>query len=170
MNIEIVGVKEQEKEALMSLLEKYLYEFSQWEKTDVNEDGNYGYEYLDCYFDEENRYPYFIKVDGKLAGFVMVSDYPEVLERKTDYCMSEFFVLHKYRSSGVGKTAVNMVLDRHHGRWQLKRHPHNIGSVKFWNSVIEEYTHGNFELVLSYPDKEVDYEDGTPADVFFFAN
>ena len=66
--------------------------------------------------------------------------------------------------------AVNMVLDRHHGRWQLKRHPHNIGSVKFWNSVIEEYTHGNYELVLSYPDKEVDYEDGTPADVFFFAN
>ena len=38
---------------------------------DVNVEGNYGYEYLDCYFEEENRYPYFIKVDGKLAGFAI---------------------------------------------------------------------------------------------------
>ena len=36
------------KEQKRNLLEKYLYEFSQWEKTDVNEEGLYGYEYLDC--------------------------------------------------------------------------------------------------------------------------
>lgn len=170
MEIEVVEVKKQEKQVLMNLLEKYLYEFSQWEKIDVNDDGNYGYEYLDCYFEEENRYPYFIKVDDKLAGFVMISDYPEVPEESTDYCLSEFFVLHKYRRGGVGRRAVNLVLDRHHGRWQLKRHPHNIVSVKFWDSVISEYTKGEYKLILSYPNKETDYEDGTQADVFFFHN
>ena len=170
MEIKIVEVQKQEKQILMNLLEKYLYEFSQWEKTDVKDDGNYGYDYLDCYFEEENRYPYFIKVDDKLAGFVMISDYPEVPEESTDYCLSEFFVLHKYRKGGVGRQAVNLVLDRHHGRWQLKRHPHNIVSVKFWNRVISEYTKGEYKLILSYPNKEVDYEDGTPADVFFFEN
>ena len=58
----------------------------------------------------------------------------------------------------------------HHGKWQLKRHPHNIGSVKFWNKVIDEYTGGKYRLVERYPNKEVDYDDGTPADVFFFEN
>ena len=53
---------------MMNLLEKYLYEFSQWEKTDVNDNGLYGYEYLDCYFEENNRYPYLIKVDEKIAA------------------------------------------------------------------------------------------------------
>ena len=39
---------------MMNLLEKYLYEFSQWEETDVKDDGLYGYEYLDCYSEEKN--------------------------------------------------------------------------------------------------------------------
>ena len=125
----------------MNLLEKYLYEFSQWEKTDVNDKGLYGYEYLDCYFEE-----------------------------KTDFCLSEFFIMNKYRRKGYGKEAVFQVLNMHHGKWQLKRHPHNIGSVHFWNNVIAEYTKGNFRLVEKYLNKEVDYDDGTLADVFFFEN
>lgn len=36
MKVEIVEVKEDEKEILLNLIEKNLYEFSQWEKTDVN--------------------------------------------------------------------------------------------------------------------------------------
>lgn len=59
---------------------------------------------------------------------------------------------------------------KHHGKWQLKRHPHNTGSVYFWNSVVEEYTKDNYRLVEQYPNHEVDYEDGTQADVFFFEN
>ena len=51
-----------------------------------------------------------------------------------------------------------------------KRHPHNTVSVKFWDSVVSEYTRGNYRLVYAYPNNEVDYEDGTPADVFFFEN
>ena len=39
---------------------------------DVNDDGAYGYRYLDHYWTEEGRYAYFIKVSGKLAGFVMI--------------------------------------------------------------------------------------------------
>ena len=35
---------------------------------------------------------------------------------------------------------------------------------------IDEYTGGKYRLVESYPNKEVDYDDGTPADVFFFEN
>ena len=162
--------KKEERDTMMNLLEKYLYEFSQWEKTDVKDDGLYGYEYLDCYFEEGNRYPYFIKVDDKLAGLILVSDYTEVPEEKTDYCLSEFFIMNKYRRKGYGRQAVFQVLDKHHGKWQLKRHPHNIGSVYFWNSVVEEYTNGNYRLIERYPNHEVDYEDGTPADVFFFEN
>ena len=143
--VELVKVTADRKDVLSNLTEKYLYEFSQWDKTDIGEDGLFGYEYLDCYFTEENRFPYFIKVDGKLAGFVLVNDYPEV-------------------------EAVRQVLDRHHGKWQLKRHPHNLASVYFWDKVINELTGGNFELIKAYPDRRSDYEDGTPADVFFFEN
>lgn len=167
---ELIKVTADKKAVLNNLMEKYLYEFSQWEKTDVDENGLFNYEWLDCYFTEENRYPYFIMSDGRLAGFALVSDYPEVPKEPTDFCLSEFFIMYKYRRQGIGREAAYRIFDAHHGKWQLKRHPHNTASVYFWDSAVGKYTNGNFRLVKAYPNREVDYEDGTPADVFFFEN
>ena len=166
MTVELKQVTVEEKEILRNLLEKYDYEFSQWDKRDVNMLGLYGYNYLDYYWTEEKRWAYFIMVDKKLAGFAMIIDLPEVNDRDTDFQMAEFFVLHKYRRTGVGKQAFFKVLDIHKGRWQLKRHPANVDSVYFWDKVIHEYTNGHYELVKSHPCTE--YDDGTLADVFFF--
>ena len=33
----------------------------------------------------------------KIAGLILISDYPEVPEESTDFCLSEFFIMHKYR-------------------------------------------------------------------------
>ena len=165
MNIEIVPVSIEEKEILKNLLEKYDYEFSQYDKRDVNTLGLYGYKYLDFYWTEEKRWAFFIKVDGNLAGFVMVNDFPEANE-KTDYSLAEFFVMYKYRRCGVGKYAAFAVFDMFKGKWQLKRHPKNIGSVYFWNNVVNEYTKGNYKLIESYPNAL--YDDGTLGDIFFF--
>ena len=105
----IVEAKKEDRDIMMNLLEKYLYEFSQWEKTDVNDNGLYGYEYLDCYFEENNRCLYFIKVDEKIAGLILISDYPEVPEESTDFCLSEFFIMHKYRSRPGLNTVINFI-------------------------------------------------------------
>lgn len=166
MRVELRIVKEDEKEILRNLLEKYDYEFSQWDLRDVNALGLYGYSYLDCYWTEKNRFPYFILVDGKLAGFVMVCDYPEVEDKPTDFTMAEFFVMYKYRKLGVGTIAAKKAFELHKGRWQLKRHPHNLPSVAFWNKVVSEFTKGNYTLVEGYPG--TDYDDGTLGDIFFF--
>ncbi|NLA47585.1 MAG: GNAT family N-acetyltransferase [Firmicutes bacterium] len=166
MIVELKQVNIDEKEILGNLLEKYSYEFSQWDKRDVNKLGLYGYQYLDYYWTEDKRWAYFILVDDKLAGFAMVVNLPEVDDRENDFQMAEFFVLHKYRRSGVGRQAFFKVLDMHKGKWQLKRHPANIASVLFWDKVINEYTNGRFELIKAYPGTE--YDDGTLGDVFFF--
>lgn len=169
MKIELCPVSPDQKETLRNLLEKYDYEFSQWDARDVDENGLYGYAYLDCYWTEANRWAYLIRADGKLAGFAMVNDYPES-GVKTDFCLSEFFVMHKYRRCGVGRAAAVRVFDLHRGTWQLKRHPRNTASVHFWNRVISEYTGGAYQLTEGWPHPEVNYDDGTPADVFFFDN
>ena len=165
-DIELERVRKEDREILANLLEKHLYEFSQWDLKEVNPLGLYGYQYLDYYFTEENRWAYFIKVEGQLAGFVMVITLPEVHDRETDYQMAEFFVLHKYRRKGLGYEAFRRVTDTHRGKWQLKLHPGNIPSVHFWEKSISRLTEGDYELVKAYPGTE--YEDGTPGDVYFF--
>ena len=170
MNVTLSPVQRGEKEILRNLLEKYDYEFSQWDLRDVNDLGLYGYDWLDCYWTEKNRWAYFIRVDGKLAGFVMVNDYPEVPGRPIDFALAEFFVMYKYRRAGVGTAAAQMAFDLHRGAWELKYHPHNKPSSAFWNRVVGDYTGGAYELIRNYPDHSVDYDDGTPADVIFFTN
>lgn len=166
MNIELKQVDIEEREILVNLLEKYDYEFSQYDNRDVNKLGLFGYKYLDYYWTEESRYAYFILVDGKLAGFVMINDLPEAEDRETDYQIAEFFVMYKYRRSGVGKQAFFKLLDMHKGRWQLKVHPKNVTSVHFWTKVVSEYTKGNYELAEAYPGTE--YDDGSLGNVYFF--
>ncbi len=167
MNVEIRQVTVDEKEILRNLLEKYDYEFSQWDQRDVDRSGLYGYAYLDHYWTEANRWACFILVDDRLAGFAMINAHPEIPE-PMDYALAEFCIMPKYRRHGIGRIAAYQVFDSFHGKWQLKRHPHNISSVHFWNAVISDYTKGNYRLIESYPD--IVYDDGTPADVFLFEN
>lgn len=137
MHVEVVPVLEEEKTILSQLIELYEYDFSEYENTDVNALGRYGYSYLDYYWTEPNRYAYFIKVDGKLAGFVMVCGYCYVSKGEDTLFMAEFFVMRKYRKHGIGKMAAKNVFDLHKGKWELTVHPKNPVSIKFWNSVIK---------------------------------
>lgn len=162
---ELCEVTRGEKEILRNLMEKYDYEFSQYDKREVNALGLYGYDWFDCYWTEENRFPFFIKVNGALAGFVMVNDYPEAEGEPTDYCLSEFFVMYRYRRTGLGAWAATSMFDRFHGRWQLKRHPHNTASVRFWDKVVGEYTHGDYTVKTL---ESAAYDDGTAGEVMYF--
>jgi predicted acetyltransferase len=158
MDITIELVKREEKEILENIIEKYCYEFSQYNNRDVNDSGLYGYDDLDCYWDKENWYPFFIKVDNKLAGFVMFNDDPESNKYESNYGISDFFILYKYRRNGIGQYCVKHILDKYKGKWQIKFHSKNEISKKFWVRTIDEYTKGKYEIIKDDP--EMKYEDG----------
>lgn len=152
MNIEIIPVLEEEKTILGHLIELYEYDFSEFQNTDVNSLGLYGYSYLDYYWTEDRRFPYFIKVDGKLVGFVMVCDYCYVSKDKETLFMSEFFVMRKYRKLGIGKIAAKKVFNMHKGKWELTVHPKNPGAIKFWDNVIEDCVGKNYKVFENVKD------------------
>lgn len=148
MEIVTEAVKYEEKEILQNLLEKY-YEFSQYFEMELNDLGLYGYRYFDEYWYDEHRFPFFIKVDGKLAGFVLINNIPEG-EVETDFTMAEFFVIYKYRNMGVAQTAVKQLFARFHGTWQLMYNPKNVISQKFWTKLVQAEDN-NFRLNKQSP-------------------
>ena len=148
MNIEIVKVLEEEKTILSHLIELYEYDFSEYENSDVNRLGLYGYSYLDCYWTEDKRYPYFIKVDGKLAGFVMVGNYCYASKDNDTLSLAEFFVMKKYRKNGIGSYVAKEVLQRlHPGKWELIVHPYNEVALSFWCKIIEQCAKGQVKVI-----------------------
>jgi predicted acetyltransferase len=142
-----VEVPEAEKSVLRQLLELYAYDFSEYDGADINQHGFYGYTYLDHHWTEATRYPFFIKVDGQLAGLVLVSDYRYVETDPTTRSISEFFVMRKYRRQGVGKTIAFQLFDKFPGKWEVFQHQENAPSQRFWEAVIGAYTRENYKRV-----------------------
>ncbi|MDE5911583.1 MAG: GNAT family N-acetyltransferase [Clostridia bacterium] len=134
MKVEIILAKIEDKPTLANLLEKYNYEFSQYDCRPFNNNGLYGYEYLDRYWIEDVRFPYLIKVDDKLAGFALINNIAECAE-KCNWSVAEFFVGYPYRNKGVGTRAMMKIFDKHKGLWHIKYHCRNIVSVGFWNKI-----------------------------------
>ena len=145
-NVELAEISYEQKSVLRSLMELYQYDMSPFEDdsgNDVNEYGLYDYKYVDHYWTEEGRHPYFVKVSGKLAGFVLVREIEASELSVPFYSMAEFFILKKYRKQAIGKQAAFQVFGRFKGSgaslgWK------NLPAQNFWTTIISEYKAGEY--------------------------
>lgn len=147
MKITLERIKLEQKDVLQQMLELYRYDFSEYDGSDLDEEGRYGYAYLDHYWREGNRYPFFIKMGGQYAGFVLISKVRDINR------ISEFFVLKKYRKKGIGKEAAFTVFDQFQGEWDIAQIPQNKAAQVFWTTIINEYTDGHFTDQISEQDQ-----------------
>jgi predicted acetyltransferase len=145
LNIELVRIEETEKPVLRQLIELYNYDFSEYDQADVNAHGWYGYRYLDHYWTEETRHPFFIKVDGRLAGLVLINEYCYILKDAGARSIAEFFVMRKYRKQGVGRAVARDLFSRFPGKWEVVQCGANLPSIRFWEKVVGECTGNRFE-------------------------
>ncbi|MEL7120482.1 MAG: GNAT family N-acetyltransferase [Bacteroidota bacterium] len=144
MNVEVVKAEKEHKTVLRQLLELYCYDTSEYIPVDVNEHGMYEYQYQDVYWQEPERHPYFIKVDGKYAGFVLVNKVFRIIDDPAGHAIAEFFVMRKYRLQGVGALVAKVVFELHPGPWEASQILKNTGAIAFWEKVIDQYTKGQF--------------------------
>lgn len=163
MEIKTTEVNSNEKETLANLLEKYNYEFSQYDKRDLPPNAIYGYKYLDNYFTDNDRYAYFIYCDNKLAGFALIRQNPKC-ERVVDWSIAEFFVIYNYRRQGVATEAVKQLFEIHKGHYHLSYHKNNIASKIFWNKIAKKYSDNNYDLIVGNDT----FLDGTETSNLFF--
>lgn len=149
MNIQIEPILIEQKSVFIQLMNLYNYDFSEFEYTDINDYGYFNYSYTDHLWTESNRYPFFIRVDGKLAGFIIVKNNSEqrlrYIDDKNAHHINEFFVMKKYRRNGVGSFAAKAAFDKFRGKWEVCQLPNNLPARKFWKSAISEYTQNDYQ-------------------------
>jgi predicted acetyltransferase len=166
MNTELVEVDISQHNMLLNLIKFYCYEWSQYNGIDIDNNCEYEFEhYIKNYFSKEKHYPYFIMVDKKIAGFILIDDEFDY-NTNSDYAISEFFVMYKYRRNGIGKIAATEIIKKLPGKWEIKMHPNNNISIKFWNDVVENITNGKYEYVESC--EKAKYSDGELGTIICF--
>jgi predicted acetyltransferase len=128
-SIEIVEAAVGDKPVLQQLFELYQYDFTEFDGVDVDEHGRFGSAFLDRYWEEDGRYPYLLRVGGRLAGAALVH-----AGEVTD--MAEFFVMRKYRRAGVGMQFARDLFNRFPGPWNVREIATNAPAQAFWRRVI----------------------------------
>jgi len=74
MNMQIEPISIDQKSVFVQLMNLYNYDFTEFDNADINEYGYFNYSYTDHLWTEDSRHPFFIRVDGKLAGFIIVKN------------------------------------------------------------------------------------------------
>jgi predicted acetyltransferase len=144
MNITLEKATEAEKPIFDRMMQLYIYDFTEFTGAEVQPDGTYASlpEYDDYWSHSLTHYPYLLKVDDKLAGFVLMKDNFGAY----DHFLAQFFVMRKYRKQGVGSDAARKVFAERPGRWGLYQLENNVPAQRFWDKLLAEVAHGDVRI------------------------
>ena len=113
------------------------------------------------WFGDPNVYPLVILKSEEPVGFAMVARAPpSALKSRVDYRMAEFFITRTRRRLGIGETAVQLILSRFAGRWEITEYLRNVAAVSFWRHVVAAYTRGSYQERISNGEVRQVFESG----------
>jgi predicted acetyltransferase len=141
MPLELRKARPEDFPALQQMLEFYQYDLSDIWPQDSDTEAKYGYN-LERYKLDERFHAHVALHGSQYAGFALVS--PAVVTRKEGSWMEQFFVLKRYRRTGIGRALALHSLKSHPGTWEVGQMPSNVAAQAFWRKVISEQTSGEF--------------------------
>jgi predicted acetyltransferase len=133
--------------ALRNLFELYAHDFSEVVPLDLGEDGRFDVALGDEWWTRDDCFPFFIRSDGKLAGFALARRGSRVAPADADtggevMDVAEFFVLRGARGRGVGAAAARALFAAFPGRWEIRIRRANAAALRFWSRVAEAWAGG----------------------------
>src|SRR5262249_45559241 len=124
---------------LANLLELYAHDFSEFHAVELGIAGRFGYKHLPLYWFEPNLYPFLVRMDGKMAGLVLVKGGSETSVDASVWVRAGFCILRGYRRSGMGTQTAHEVWRRFSGLWEVRVMESNNSAHQFWAHAIAAY-------------------------------
>lgn len=144
MNVTLSIVPYEDKVVLSNLIQLYRYDSSEFDDHKLGQHGLYLYKYLDHQWTEDYRRPFLVRVDGEIAGFVLVilevpREFTKLSNAEKTNIVSDFFIMRKFRRKGIGKHVAFSIFEQFKGVWEVKQTYANKPAYAFWKKVISEF-------------------------------
>ena len=146
MIIKLQTPSRSDRNLIRRMMELYLYDFSEYDESDLDEHGYFNYGDLDYFWFEPTHAAFLVTVEGKLTGFVLTDN--EVKLDSSERSITEFFIMRKYRRQGIGKHIAYEIFTRLPAVWEIAVIERNKPAQEFWRKVISEYSHEVFQETL----------------------
>lgn len=122
-------------EEMRQILFEYLIELSEFDKSIEFDKNNLPiYNWFDCYFDEKERYPIYLKIDNKVAGFCLVRELSV-----GEYEIGEFYVKKEFRKDGNAFWFADVIFNLFEGNFEFSTCLTNKRAIKFWDKFFDLY-------------------------------
>lgn len=144
MKIQVSRIPYEDKTILFNLIQLYRYDSSEYDGHALNKHGSYSYKYLDHQWTEDYQRPLIVKVDGEIAGFVLLildvpKAYTKLSSAEQTNVVSDFFIMRKFRRKGVGKQVAFTLFEQFPGVWEIKQTVANREAYLFWKHIVEAF-------------------------------
>ncbi len=138
--VEVVPANPDDQPLLAGLLNSYAREFSRFHPVEFEEDGTFVYRQLPAYWHEPGRFPFFIRIDGDLAGFAFVVRVDSPSSGEPVFDVAEFYVSPPFRRQVAGTAAAHILWKRFPARWQVRVLQANQPGTRFWQNAVTRFT------------------------------
>jgi predicted acetyltransferase len=130
---------------LAEMLEQYVREMSAFFPVTPGEDGRYHYDALPLYWSRPDvRFAFIIRCGGAAAGFALATRGSPAGIEPDDLDVAEFFVLHEFRRSGIGRRAAAALWNEMRGTWVVRVSEANPRGLAFWTRAVRDYASNAF--------------------------
>ena len=138
-SVEVTAAVSADAPLIQNLIQLYTHDFSEfWAGTprgDLDCEGRFPAYPLEGYWSCANFSAGLIWCHHKLAGFALINDETHS-GLPADRNMGEFFIVRKYRGSGVARVAAEILFSRHAGVWEVAVARKNTRALRFWSKII----------------------------------
>lgn len=134
-----------------------MHDLSEIRATPVNPTGLYRDDRLRTYLEYEDHEAFLIRVDQECAGFALIRK-----PRPGTHLLGEFFILRKFRRSGIGQSAAAQLIEMFPGNWEIPFQFDNVQAANFWRNSLKVMGFNATEVV-----PKVDIELDISADTLF---
>lgn len=135
-NLSISKIGPESEAALRSLFEHYLHDMSEWfdvASYDTSSIWAKGYD------------AYLAKAGDSIAGFALIGSAAEWLGDASAHDIHEFFVLRKFRRTGLGRQMATHLWNEYPGEWLVRVLEANAPAVAFWRTAISNHSHASYK-------------------------
>lgn len=128
---------------LRNLFEHYMHDMAEWFEIDTKADGSYSYDTSLVW--ARGYDAYLAEVGDSIAGFALIGSAVEWLGEIGAHDVHEFFVIRRFRRSGVGQKMATFLWNERPGEWLVRVLEANAPAVTFWRTAISSYSRGSYE-------------------------
>ena len=119
-----------ESDLLLELWQVYMRDLAEFRDTVFQADGRYRDDRLRTYLAYEEHWPFLIRSQGESVGFALVRK-----SKPDTYLIGEFFIKSEFRRTGVGEAAVDQILQKFMGNWEIPFQIENSKKSYYFKSI-----------------------------------